>query len=261
MAEASLDIAVIPARFGSSRFPGKPLADRTGKPLVQHVYERAQAATRIGRVLVATDDRRIFDAVRTFGGEAVMTRPDHPNGTMRIAEAIESLYPQPAATHGLGGSRAVEPGVVVNVQGDEPEIEPGLIDDLVQAMHLDADAIMATVASPFTSAEDPADPNIVKVAVDRRGRALLFTRAAIPYQRVSGHASPLKHVGIYAYRRPFLRRYVELTPTPLEQAESLEQLRVLEHGFPIAVIVRDVRHTGIDTPEQYEAFASRQAGG
>ncbi len=234
--------AIIPARYASARFAGKVLADRTGKPLIQHVHERAARAALVDRVIVATDDERIVAAVEAFGGEAVMTSPDHANGTSRIAEVARSLDDE----------------IIVNVQGDEPEIEPGLIDLTIRALAGRADFPMATLASPFAPGEDPADPNIVKVVADRAGRALYFSRSLIPHDRDgAGARPPLKHVGIYVYRRDFLLTYVTLGPTPLEQAERLEQLRVLEHGYPIAVAVGDVPHHGIDTAQQYEAFVTR----
>ncbi|MCE9591835.1 MAG: 3-deoxy-manno-octulosonate cytidylyltransferase [Planctomycetes bacterium] len=243
-------LAVIPARYGSTRFPGKPLANRTGKFLIQHVVERVRLAKSIAEILVATDDRRIFDAVVSFGGRAVMTRPDHPNGTSRIAEVVEKLrHP-----------------VIVNVQGDEPDIEPGVIDLLIKGLHADPDAPMATLASDFAPDEDPTNPNIVKLVtatVGGRVRALYFSRSLIPFDRdksgKNAPGKPLKHPGLYAYRRDFLLKYVTLSATPLEQTEQLEQLRALEHGYPIAVIKADVRHHGIDTPEQYEEFVKRTA--
>ncbi len=248
--------AIIPARFGSTRFPGKPLADKTGKPLIQHVVEQAHKAQTVGRVVVATDDQRIYDAVLAFGGEAVMTRTDHPNGTSRLAEAVQAIDPPPD-----------DDAIILNVQGDEPEIEPDVIDQLVTGLANDPDAPMATLASPFADDEDPSDPNIVKLIVDQNGHALYFSRSLIPHHRdapsaLSTHTSAfLKHPGLYAYRRGFLLKYVTLPPTPLEEAEKLEQLRALEHGYKIAVIKTQVRHHGIDTPEQYEAFVSRHQRG
>jgi 3-deoxy-manno-octulosonate cytidylyltransferase (CMP-KDO synthetase) len=237
-------LAVIPARFASTRFPGKPLARDTGKPLIQHVVERASLAQRVGRVIVATDDPRIFDAVLGFGGEAAMTRGDHPNGTSRIAEVVAALAPE-------------ESSIIVNVQGDEPEIEPTLIDRLIDGLLADPGAPMATLASPFAADEDPANPNIVKLVVDRRGRAMYFSRSVIPFDRDRTGAALLKHPGMYAYRREFLLQYAALAPTPLEEAEQLEQLRALEHGHAIAVVHAEARHHGIDTPEQYAAFVKR----
>ncbi|MEX2672141.1 MAG: 3-deoxy-manno-octulosonate cytidylyltransferase [Phycisphaeraceae bacterium] len=235
-------VAVIPARYASTRLPGKPLLDRTGRPLVVHVADAAARATLIDRVLIATDDERIAKAAADYGYESVMTRADHPNGTSRIAEVAQAL---PA-----------EVDRIVNVQGDEPMIDPALIDALVARLS-DSEAPMATVASPFAADEDPADRNIVKVVLDQRGRAMYFSRSLIPHDRDgTGTAQPLKHIGLYGYRRSFLPSYLALEPTPAEQAEQLEQLRALEHGFAIAVITERVEHHGIDTPEQYEAFVA-----
>jgi 3-deoxy-manno-octulosonate cytidylyltransferase (CMP-KDO synthetase) len=238
--------AVIPARYDSHRFPGKVLADRTGKPLIQHVYERVRQADCIDHIIIATDDARIVSAVEAFGGTAQFTRPEHANGTSRIAEVAQSLSDE----------------IIVNIQGDEPEIEPTLIDLAVQTLRDHPDCPMGTVASPFADDEDPANPNIVKVAMDVHGRALFFTRSLVPHQRDEHGPSPmwLKHVGMYVYRRPFLAQYVALPSTPLEQAEQLEQLRVLEHGFHIAVALGRTSAHGIDTPEQYEAFVHRING-
>jgi 3-deoxy-manno-octulosonate cytidylyltransferase (CMP-KDO synthetase) len=238
-------VAVIPARFASTRFPGKPLADRTGKPLIQHVVEQVRLARRVSRIIVATDDQRIFDAVKAFGGEAVMTQEDHPNGTSRIAEVVAGLAEEQSQ-------------IVVNVQGDEPELEPGLIDRLIEGLAADSEIPMATLGSSFAADEDARDPNIVKVVVDRFSRAIYFSRSLIPFDRDgTGLVAPLKHPGMYAYRRAFLLTYVTLPATPLEETEKLEQLRAIEHGYRIAVIRADVRHHGIDTPEQYEQFLRR----
>ncbi|MDX1681743.1 MAG: 3-deoxy-manno-octulosonate cytidylyltransferase [Phycisphaeraceae bacterium] len=238
-------LAVIPARYASTRFPGKPLADETGRPLIQHVLERVQQAASIDRAVVATDDDRIAEAVNGFGGQAIMTDAGHPNGTSRIAEAVDQLGVE-------------DDTLVINVQGDEPEIEPGVIDELVAGLRDDPDAPMATLASPFADDESPADPNIVKVIVDRHGRAIYFSRAPIPFDRDESGSTYLKHPGCYAYRKPFLATYVGLEPTPLEQIEKLEQLRALEHGYAIRIVQTDVRHHGIDTPEQYARFVARQ---
>ncbi len=241
-------LAVIPARFASTRFPGKPLADRTGKPLIQHVVERVRQAQRVSRVVVATDDGRIRDAVEAFGGEAVMTG-EHPNGSSRIAEAVETI------------GDASE--LVVNVQGDEPEVPAHTIDALIDGLAGDADAQMATLASPFDPDEDPTNPNVVKLVVDRHDRALYFSRSRIPYDRdaellgTRPAVTLYKHPGLYAYRRSFLKLYRSLAPTPLEQAEKLEQLRVLEHGYAIKIVHAPAPHPGIDTPEQYDAFVQR----
>lgn len=235
-------VAVIPARYDSTRFPGKMLASRTGRPLVRHVYDQAVLAKSVARVVVATDDERIADAVRDFGGSVLMTRRDHPNGTSRIAEIAPRLNAD----------------IIVNVQGDEPDLDPGLIDLGVATLQNHADCPVATIGSPFGPDEDPANPNIVKVVTDTRGRALYFSRALIPFDRDrTGQVNRLKHVGLYVYRTSFLSIYSTLTPTPLEQAEKLEQLRLLEHGHSIAVGIGVAHHHGIDTPEQYEAFVAR----
>ncbi len=235
-------VAVIPARMASTRFPGKPLANTTGRPMIQHVVERARQCCSIGRVIVATDDRRIADAVTSFGGEVAMTSADHPNGTSRIAEAVQ----------------AIECDIVVNIQGDEPEVEPALVDAAVTALLADPEAPVATAATPFRDTEDPADRRLVKVVVGLNGRALYFSRSAIPCnrdQRVDG-VSPLRHVGLYVYRRHFLDDYVMLPESPLERTEMLEQLRILEHGHAIAVAIGTSTAQGIDTPEQYDEWAS-----
>ena len=241
-------LAVVPARMASTRFPGKPLASQTGKPMIQHVVERVRLARSVGRIIVATDDERIRQAVGAFGGEAMMTRADHENGTSRIAEVVQRL--------GDGC-----PEVVVNVQGDEPEVEPGVIDAVVAGLLADAGAPMATVGSPFAEGEEVGNPNVVKVVLDRRGRAMLFSRAVIPFDRDGDRVGVeyLRHVGLYAYRREFLPVYAALDPTPLERAERLEQLRALEHGHAITVVVVPEGGTqvGIDTPEQYAAFVRR----
>ncbi len=235
--------AIIPARLGSTRFPGKVLADRTGKPLIQHVYEQTIRASLIDRVIVATDDERVRDAVQSFGGEAAMTRTDHPNGSSRAAEVAATL----------------QCDIVVNVQGDEPEIEPDVLDAAIEGLVRQDDCVVATIASLFGDDEDPDNPNIVKVVVDQQQRALYFSRSLVPFPRVASTGTPLKHIGVYVYRRPFLIQYVMLPPTPLELAESLEQLRVLEHGYKMAVVTTEAHHHGIDTPKQYDAFVQRFA--
>jgi 3-deoxy-manno-octulosonate cytidylyltransferase (CMP-KDO synthetase) len=237
-------VAIVPARMASTRLPGKMLADATGKPLIEHVREAVGLAASISRVVVATDDQRIAGAVARFGGESVMTRHDHPNGTSRLAEAAAKLS-------------LPDDVLVANIQGDEPEIEPAAIDAAV-ALCARVGVDVATVASPFMDGEDPANPNIVKVVRGADGHALYFSRALIPHQRAGGSpAAPLKHVGLYVYRVSFLRHYAALPPTPLEQCEMLEQLRVLEHGHRIGVAVVPCKTQGIDTPEQYEAFVAR----
>jgi 3-deoxy-manno-octulosonate cytidylyltransferase (CMP-KDO synthetase) len=235
---------VIPARFASSRLPGKPLLRETGKYLVQHVYEQASRARSAQTVLVATDDARIAEAVRSFGGRVAMTRADHPSGTDRVAEAVRSL----------------DADVVVNLQGDEPLIDPASLDQLAELLTNDPAAEMATLAVPIRSAEQWRNPNCVKVVCDARGRALYFSRSPIPFVRDGepdfGRQPPLilQHLGLYAYRRDFLFRLAALPPVPLEQAEKLEQLRVLAAGHAIRVGVVAHAGLGVDTPEDYERF-------
>ncbi|MCP4248503.1 MAG: 3-deoxy-manno-octulosonate cytidylyltransferase [bacterium] len=244
-------IAVIPARYASTRFPGKPLARKTGRYLIQHVHDRVCRARSVDRAVVATDDERIAAAVRTFGGEVAMTDPDHASGTDRVAEVAAGLSCE----------------VIINVQGDEPEIEPAAIDRVVGLLDQHGDCPVATLACPFSKVpqSDPADPAAVKVVTDSGGRALYFTRSQVPYNRTEGGgvaaAEPLLHVGIYAYRREFLIELAAMAPTPLERTERLEQLRVLENGHRIAVGLIDRACVGIDTPDDYEAFVSRMAAG
>jgi len=248
---------IIPARLGSTRFPAKVLADATGRPLIRHVWESAssafQTAGRNANVVVATDDNRVLAACRSFGAQCVMTSPRHPNGTSRLSEAARTL--------GLDDEH-----IVVNVQGDEPELDPRLIEAAVGSLETSG-AEVATIASPFRHAQDHRDPNIVKCVLRRDATALYFSRAAIPCDRDAAASPPppgrttppaaLRHVGLYAYRAGFLHRYAAMEPTPLEQLEKLEQLRVLEHGFRIAVAVMDSSHEGIDTPDQYLRFVER----
>ena len=226
-------LCVIPARYASTRLPGKPLADICGKPMICRVLERASRAQKPEKVIVATDDQRIYDAVRAEGSEAILTRADHPTGTDRLAEVAEA-YP--------------EVDLIVNVQGDEPLIEPSVIDDLIAPFEMDENLPMATVMVRMDDAAEQLNPNNVKVIVDKLGYALYFSRSLVPYPRAA--AGPVyKHIGIYAYRRDFLLRYARLEPTPLERAESLEQLRALENGYGIRVLETDCRFVGVDTPE------------
>lgn len=235
---------VIPARFGSTRFPAKILASSTGRPLVQHVVDQALKCKRVGRVLVATDDVRIEAALRPFGTVTVMTSAAHQSGTDRIAEVARSL----------------KDDILVNVQGDEPEIEPETIDNLIGLLMENPSAGMATAATPFPVGSDVNDPNLVKIAIGRGDRAVYFSRAAIPFRREAnnpGNAAYYLHLGIYAYRRDFLLEFASWSPSPLEQTEKLEQLRVLEHGGEIRVLKVARATHGIDTREQYEEFVRR----
>ncbi|HEY7312480.1 MAG TPA: 3-deoxy-manno-octulosonate cytidylyltransferase [Gemmataceae bacterium] len=237
---------VIPARYASTRLPGKPLLRQTGKYLVQHVYERACQAQRADLVVVATDDPRIFSAVESFGGRAVRTRRDHPSGTDRVAEVAGQLDAE----------------LIVNLQGDEPLIDPAALDLLFDLLLQHPDSEMATLATPLHSREQWQNPNCVKVVQDASGRALYFSRSPIPFVRDGNPdfalrpARFLQHLGLYAYRRSFLLRLAALPPEPLEQLEKLEQLRVLALGHPIRVGVVEQAGFGVDTYEDYERFVA-----
>ncbi|TMA34397.1 MAG: 3-deoxy-manno-octulosonate cytidylyltransferase [Deltaproteobacteria bacterium] len=238
-------VGVIPARYRASRFPGKPLALISGMPMIQRVWLGARSAKSLARVIVATDDARIADACHGFGAEVVLTREDHPSGTDRIAEVAERI----------------DCDVVVNVQGDEPLIEGFAIDAVVTALDEDPEAPMATLVHA-AELEALADPNRVKVVLDRRGRALYFSRSAIPFQRTRESAPRCwQHVGLYAYRREFLLRFPTLAPTPAERAEELEQLRALEHGYPIRCAVIDGwTSAAVDVPSDIAQVEARLAG-
>jgi len=268
-------LACIPARYGSTRFAGKVLAKDTGKFLIQHTYERACLAKLPEKVIIAADDQRIAAAANTFGAECILTSPEHQSGTDRIAEAVADI----------------DVDIVVNLQADEPEIDPANIDYLAEILIKNSDYPMATLAAEFQSAEQVADPNIVKVIISscvpstslgagvrdascekntqyairntqyQSGRALYFSRALIPYDReksgVGKTQQYLRHIGIYAYRKEFLLKITTLPQAPLEKIEKLEQLRAIENGF--AILVGKVKHTcnGIDTPQQYDKFVER----
>lgn len=227
---------VIPARYASTRFPGKPLIDLAGKPMVVRVCERAVQSGAAG-VHVATDDERIASVVRKHGHKVVMTRSDHPSGTDRLAEAAAQL-------------KLKEAEIVVNVQGDEPLIEPALIRQVAERLD---DADMSTACHAIHDAASLANPNVVKVVLDAKGHALYFSRSRIPYPR-EGEPVCYRHAGIYAYRVGFLKRYASLAPAPLEKAEALEQLRALWHGHRIAVVVSETDiPPGVDTPQDVDA--------
>lgn len=237
-------VGVIPARYASTRFPGKPLALIAGKPMIQWVYEGARKAQSLQRVLVATDDERIEDAVRHFGGEVMMTSADHACGTDRLAEVAQRL---PFA------------GVLVNIQGDEPLIRPESIDLAVDRLKEAHHAGMSTLVTTCPP-EDCNNPNVVKVVLDRQGMALYFSRAPIPYQRTTlPDLRTLKHIGLYAYRRDFLLQFAAASPTLLEQTEGLEQLRALEMGWPIACAHSPYDSIGVDTPEDIARVLSVHA--
>ena len=243
-------LCVIPARYESTRLPGKPLRQIAGIPMIVRVYNRAKMAEHIASAIVATDDERIKDAVEKAGGAAVMTRKDHKTGTDRLAEVAEKYQ---------------DIDVIVNVQGDEPLIDPDLIDNLAKLFDTDANLQMATVKTEIKDEEEQKNPNNVKVITDKDGYALYFSRSLIPYPRKSGISKVYKHIGIYAYRRDFLLKYAKMQSTPLEETESLEQLRVLENGYKIRVIETDKEFVGVDTEEDlkrvneiYEKMEAKQ---
>jgi len=230
-------VIIIPARYVSTRFPGKPLARLWGKPVVQHVYERASRSRLCSQAIIATDDERIAAAARGFGAVVALTSPDHPSGTDRVAEVAARLDAE----------------LIVNLQGDEPLVDPAAIDAAVEPLVVDPTIPMGTLAAPIEEIADFANPNVVKVVMDRAGFALYFSRLPIPFVR-DGQAGVerYRHIGLYVYRREFLLGLAALAQTPLEQAEKLEQLRVLEHGHKIRVVVVPTASPGIDTPEDLE---------
>ena len=229
-------LCVIPARYASTRLPGKPLADIVGKPMIQHVYERSAQATIPQQVVVATDDEKVFQAVQQFGGKVVMTSSEHQTGTDRLAEVA---------------SKYAEVDVIINVQGDEPLIDPKVIDELAQEFLNDTTLQMASVMS-IMDTEDYQNPNAVKVVTDLNNNALYFSRSLLPYPRVAGKANVYKHIGIYAYKKDFLLKFAKLEPTPLEQSESLEQLRALENGYKIKMIKTKSKFIGVDSIEDLQ---------
>lgn len=237
---------IIPARYAASRFPGKVLADLAGRPIIQHVYSRAAAAEKVDKVLVATDDERVAAAVTKFGGEAVMTSPEHQSGTDRLAEVARDLSSD----------------IIVNVQGDEPLIKPEMLDQAIDLLAGESSAVMSTLAAPINF-ETALNQQRVKVVVDKNHKALYFSRSPIPFYRdrahnqspgaAAGYSRPyLQHIGLYAYRREFLLEYTKLDQTALELAESLEQLRALENGYEIMVGITAHPGPGIDVPEDLE---------
>ncbi|HMJ04820.1 MAG TPA: 3-deoxy-manno-octulosonate cytidylyltransferase [Chthoniobacterales bacterium] len=245
-------VGLIPARWGSTRFPGKPLHPIAGKPLLQHVWERCRRAKTLAAVVIATDDMRIAEAAFAWGAEVSLTKSDHASGTDRIAEVARKMR---GVSH------------LVNIQGDEPLIDPRLIDRLVRQMERDPEVAMITAAHPFENPADAKSPHQVKTVLDRHGHALYFSRSPIPFPR-TGAPVYLRHQGIYGYRRDLLLRFVRWAPSPLEQAEALEQLRALENGVKIQVVVAKSGSPGVDTPADARAIerlllsasTTRQAG-
>jgi len=233
---------VLPARWGSTRFPGKPLADIAGKPLIQRVWERAQAIEGAERVVVATDDKRIAECVRGFGGDVVMTSADHATGTDRVAEV----------------ARGLDTDVVVNLQGDEPVFAPAIVYGMLGALAAGAD--IATACHPITRREEFESPHVVKVVLGEDGCALYFSRAPIPsgaFSEAAPAAAPMRHVGVYAFTREALVRFAGLPRSALEESERLEQLRALENGMTVAVVVTDSETFGVDVPGDIKTVASR----
>lgn len=244
--------AIIPARYGSTRFEGKALADIAGKPMIQHVYERTLRASLVNEVVVATDDERIFSTVKGFGGNVEMTLKSHETGTDRLAEVAARLDSE----------------IVVNVQGDEPLIEPAMIDEAIEPLMADSANVMSTLKSRIKTLHDFLSPNVVKVVTDWEGFALYFSRSPLPNFRdkwndlkdekfSSGKLLCYKHVGLYVYRREFLLQYSQMSPTYLELAEKLEQLRVLENGYRIKVVETAYDSIGVDTPADLAAVIEK----
>jgi 3-deoxy-manno-octulosonate cytidylyltransferase (CMP-KDO synthetase) len=240
---------IIPARYGSTRLPGKVLVDIGGKTMIQHVYERARRSPALNRLIVATDDDRVFDRVKGFGGEAIKTSADHPSGTDRAAEAARNLE--------LGDG-----DVVVNIQADQPLFESQMVDEIVGPFREDPDLPMGALIFPIETREELNNPSVVKVVCDRRGFALYFSRSPMPY--VIASSAPgryYKHIGPYAYRMKFLQEFTKLERGELERAESLEQLRALEHGYRIKMVVTRFDSQEVDTPEDLRKVREQMASG
>ncbi|MCK4649177.1 3-deoxy-manno-octulosonate cytidylyltransferase, partial [bacterium] len=232
-------IGVIPARYGSTRFPGKPLADILGKPMIQYVWERASRAKTLEKVIITTDDERILKKAKEFGAEAVLTSPSLSSGTERVAEAAKGL----------------EVDIVANIQGDEPLIEPQAIDEAIKSLIDNPKIPVATLAYRMIKKKEIKDPNVVKVVLDKDNFALYFSRAPIPFSRIQDPGSWItvyKHLGLYIYRKEFLLKLAKMNPSSLEKIEGLEQLRVLENGYRIKVVETEYDSVGVDTPEDLE---------
>jgi 3-deoxy-manno-octulosonate cytidylyltransferase (CMP-KDO synthetase) len=240
--EKSHIIGIIPARWASSRFPGKPLHPLLGKPLLQHVFERASLCAELDELVIATDDDRITALCKKIGAKVIKTRPDHPSGTDRIAEAAQQCE---AASH------------VINIQGDEPLLEPELVDTLARELRKDSNIPMITAGSPLDDPELLADSNIVKLVIDRNQNALYFSRSPIPFRRSDTPTLPTyRHLGIYGYQVDFLKHFITLPPSSLEIAEGLEQLRALENGTTIRVHLTEHEAIGLDSPDQIPLIES-----
>lgn len=237
-------VGVIPARFESTRFPGKPLAKILNKPMIQWVYERAKKSKTLDRLIVATDSQLIYNQVKDFGGEVVLTSKEHPSGTSRVAEVVDQLDVE----------------IVVNIQGDEPLISHFAIDEAVKPLITDPTIYMATLKQKITQESELSNPNVVKVVTDKDDFALYFSRSLIPFVSPPYTFYIYKHIGVYVYRREFLLKLVKLPPTKLEQIEKLEQLRVLENGYKIKVIKTDYSSIGVDTKEDLEKVSKILGG-
>ncbi len=228
-------VAIIPARWNSTRLKGKVLADINGKPMIQHVWEKVKMAHEVDDVIVAVDKEKVFKAVESFGGKAIFTSPEQPSGTDRVAEVANNM----------------DADVIINVQADEPLIHPLMIDELAQVFEYERDIQMATLIKRIHKKDEIKDPNIVKVVIDRKGFALYFSRSPIPFTR-DGDGSYFKHVGLYSYTKDFLITYTNLPKSTLEEKEALEQLRVLEHGYKIRTVETRYDAVSVDTPEDLE---------
>lgn len=227
-------IGVIPARWASTRFEGKVLAELNGKPVIQHVWEKASQSANLDEIIIATDDERIQSKAESFGAKTAMTSAEHATGTDRIIEVVEPL----------------DCKIVINIQGDEPMIDPSIIDGLVDALKTEPKCALATVIKVIEHPDDLNNPNVVKVVVDGEMNALYFSRSAIPYDRSQREETIFyKHLGIYGYRKDFLAAFKNLPKSNLEQAEQLEQLRALEYGYKIKTVLTDIETVGVDTPE------------
>ncbi|OME86476.1 MULTISPECIES: 3-deoxy-manno-octulosonate cytidylyltransferase [Paenibacillus] len=241
-------VAVIPARYGSTRFPGKPLANIKGKAMIEHVYLNVQKAESISEVWIATDDQRIIDKVEAFGGKCILTRGNHQTGTDRIAECLS----------------AINADIIINVQGDEPLIDGKMLDELIQSFKDTPDLQMATFKSKIIDSRDVDDPNVVKVITNSDGKAIYFSRSPIPYNRdMRDDVAYYKHIGVYAYKKSFLSDFVKLQQSSLELSESLEQLRALENGISIKVVETDHILISVDTPEdlkRVEDYLDKSSG-
>jgi 3-deoxy-manno-octulosonate cytidylyltransferase (CMP-KDO synthetase) len=230
-------VGIIPARYASTRLPGKPLIDICGKAMIQHVYERASQATVLDKVIVATDDQRIKDEVIDFGGEAVLTSKEHQTGTDRLAEAVDRI----------------EADIVVNIQGDEPLIVPDMIEEAVEPLLVDESIVMGTLKKKIENLAELKNPNLVKVVTDQDDYALYFSRSPVPYWQEEGEEGIFfKHIGLYVYQKDFLLKFARLESTPLEKIESLEQLRALENGYQIKVVETEYAAIGVDTEQDLE---------